>query len=36
LSRRKRSFVEELTDDQLGRIEEVVGRNFAEYIDARV
>jgi hypothetical protein len=36
LSRRKRSFVEELPDDLLKRIEEVIGRNFAEYIDARL
>ncbi|HSV83577.1 MAG TPA: Fic family protein [Ramlibacter sp.] len=35
LSRRKRSFVEELTDDQVRRIEEVVARKFAEYIDKR-
>jgi len=35
LSRRKRNFVEELTDEQVQRIEEVVARNFAEYIDKR-
>jgi hypothetical protein len=35
LSRRKRAFAEELTDEQLARVEEVVGRHFAEYIDAR-
>jgi hypothetical protein len=35
LSRRKRNFVEELTDEQVQRIEEVVMRNFAEYIDKR-
>lgn len=33
LSRRKRSFVEELTDEQVTRIEEVVARNFAGCID---
>lgn len=36
LSRRKRNFVEELTDEQVRRIEEVVARNFAEYVDKRV
>lgn len=36
LSRRKRAFVEELSDEQVRRIEEVVARNFAEYIDKRV
>ena len=35
LSRRKRSFVEELTDEQVARIEEVVSRQFAEHIDAQ-
>ena len=35
LSRRKRSFVEELTDDQVRRIEEVVVRNFAKYMGER-
>lgn len=33
LSRRKRNFVEELTDEQVSRIEEVVARHFASYID---
>ena len=36
LSRRKRNLVEELSDDELKRVEEVVSRNFAEYIDARL
>jgi hypothetical protein len=36
LSRKKRTFVEELSDEQVRRIEEVVARNFAEYIDKRV
>lgn len=36
LSRRKRNFVEELTDEQVKRIEEVVAHSFAEYIDKRV
>ena len=35
LSRRKRNFVEELTDEQVARIEEVVARHFARYIDRR-
>lgn len=35
LSRRKRHFVEELTDEQVQRVEEVVARNFAGYIDKR-
>lgn len=35
LSRTKRKFVEELSDDEVKRIEEVVSRNFADYIDAR-
>ncbi|WP_019936793.1 Fic family protein [Bordetella sp. FB-8] len=35
LSRRKRNFVEELTDEQVTRVEEVVARNFAQYIDKR-
>jgi hypothetical protein len=34
LSKRKRSFVEELSDEQVARIEEVVSRQFAEHIDA--
>jgi len=36
LSKRKRSFVEELTDGQVARIEEIVARHFSEYIDKRV
>ena len=36
LSRRKRNFVEELTDEQVGRIEEVVARNFVKYIDQQL
>lgn len=36
LSRRKRNFVEELTDEQVVRIEEVVARNFVKYIDQQV
>ncbi|WP_323024591.1 Fic family protein [Castellaniella sp.] len=36
LSRRKRNFVEELTDEQVARIEEVVARHFARYIDHQV
>jgi len=36
LSRRKRNFVEELTDEQVTRIEEVVARHFAKYIDQRM
>lgn len=36
MSRRKRAFFSELTDDELRRVEEVVSRNFAEYIDARL
>ncbi len=35
LSKRKRGFVAELTDDQVKRVEEVVARNFAGYIDKR-
>ena len=35
LSRSKRKFVEELTDEQLQRVEEVVSRTFADYIDTR-
>lgn len=35
LSGRKRSFVAELSDEQVGRIEEVVARHFASYIDKR-
>lgn len=35
LSRSKRKFVEELTDEEIRRIEEVVGRTFSEYIDAQ-
>lgn len=36
LSRRKRDFVSELTDEELMRVQEVVSRNFGEYIDARL
>ncbi|MBS0341605.1 MAG: Fic family protein [Proteobacteria bacterium] len=36
LSRRKRNFVQELSDEQVQRIEEVVARHFDEYIDKRV
>lgn len=36
LSRRKRDFVQELTDEEISRVEEVVNRNFAEYIDGRL
>jgi len=36
LSKRKRNFVEELTDEQVQRIEEVIAHSFAEYIGKRV
>ncbi len=36
LSRRKRDFVAELTEAEITRIEEAVGRNFAEYIDRKL
>lgn len=36
LSRRKRDFVSQLTDEELLRVQEVVSRNFGEYIDARL
>ena len=36
LSRRKRGFVEELTDEQVAHIEKVVARNFANYIDRQM
>ena len=34
LSKSKRKFVEQLNDEEIARIEEIVGRNFAEHIDA--
>ncbi|PZO21532.1 Fic family protein [Hydrogenophaga sp.] len=36
LSKRKRKLAEGLTDEQLARVESVVGEHFAAYIDARV
>ncbi len=35
LSRRKRDFFNELTSEAIAKVEEVVSRNFAEYIDER-
>jgi hypothetical protein len=35
LSKSKRKMVEMLTDEQVGRIEEVVSRHFAEHIESR-
>jgi hypothetical protein len=36
LSRHKRNSVEELTDEQVLRIEQIVARHFAKYIDQRI